>query len=185
MEPRSATHLVNRNVDVGFGRLTSLPISGRPLPICHLPFPPLGGALPRPCPEGFPVLLGKLAMRGLPPLAPLRFPLERLPLDLAILLTSFPILRVFIASGGHCGSQLRRSTYLRQQTITSGRKRRQMDCCPIGLPNRPAFHRRRVTANRHRCSDSTDWHDCHCRDSQYHLLCREIWPPNGDTWLPR
>lgn len=160
-------------------------ISGQALPTCHLFLLPLGGALPRPRPEGFGVLLGRLATPRLPPLAPPRFPLARPPLDLATVFTSFSVLCVFIASGGHYGSQLRRWTYLRQQTITSGRKRCLKACRPIGLSNRPAFRRIRVTANTHRCYRSTDWNGCHCRDSQDHLLCVGIGPPKRDIWLPK
>ena len=55
-------------------------VNGQPLPVHHLLLPLPGGALPRLGPEGFPVLLGKLAT--LPPLPP--FPLPRLPVDLAM-----------------------------------------------------------------------------------------------------
>ena len=57
----------------------SVPVNGQPLPIHHLPLPLRAGALPRPFPEGFPVLLGALAT-FLPPL---------LLVGLAIFITSF------------------------------------------------------------------------------------------------
>ena len=57
----------------------SVPVNGQPLPIHHLPLPLRAGALPRPFPEGFPVLLGALAT-FLPPL---------LLAGLAICITSF------------------------------------------------------------------------------------------------
>ena len=63
-------------------------VNGQPLPIHHLPLPLRAGALPRPFPEGFPVLLGALAT-FLPPL---------LLVDLAML--SPPFLSKYVALTG-------------------------------------------------------------------------------------